>query len=333
MITTGIGDGMRQFQLSRQTTSLKSDLGRLSQELSTGQVADRAAAADGRTAQISGIEHSLAILKSFEQTTRETGQLLGTVQSTLSSIDDQRGQLAQDLIVMTRDSPAFQIDQAADNAADTFESILSRLNIRSGDRSVFSGAAVDQPAVTDAVTIIAALQTAVAGDTTAAEMTASIAAWFDDPAGYQSIGYTGDDGPSVTRDLSATDTINLDFRADTVELKHLLKAAATAAMADALPGLSRTVKAELLAEGGIALQGAASDIAQLQGRVGYAEATVERVTVTQTAELTTLTAAKSDYVTADPFETATRLQALQVQLETHYALTSRLSRLNLTAYL
>jgi len=38
-------------------------------------------------------------------------------------------------------------------------------------------------------------------------------------------------------------------------------------------------------------------------------------------------------VNADPFETASTLQAVQLQLETHYAMTARLSRLSLAEYL
>jgi flagellar hook-associated protein 3 FlgL len=43
--------------------------------------------------------------------------------------------------------------------------------------------------------------------------------------------------------------------------------------------------------------------------------------------------ARSDIVSVDPFEVATELQNLQVQLETIYTITARLSGLSLTKYL
>lgn len=333
MAMMSIGDGVRAFQLSRQNASLKSDLGRLAAELSSGQVADRAKAAGGRTSPLSGIEHSLTILSGYEQSTRETGQLLGSVQRILASVDTQISALSSDLLAVTRDSSDSQIALAGQSAIEAFDSIVTKFNSKIGDRSLFAGAGVDGSALASAGDIVTALQTATAGDTTAAQMTASIDAWFDDPAGFASLGYLGDSGPTTKRSLSASDTVALDFRADSKEIKDVLKAAATAALAGADPGMTRSMKTGLLASGGLALQGAAVAMTQIQARVGLAESEVIRVGVEQATELTVLLESKNAYVAADPFDTATRLQAMQTQLETHYAMTSRLSRLSLAAYL
>ncbi len=333
MTLSMIGDGARQFQLSRQNTSLKSDLNRLTSELSSGQVSDRSNAVNGRTARLGGIEHSLIILAGYQDTTRETGQLLETVQHVLAAIDNKREALAGDLLLVNHNSPAFQIDEAGRNAAADFSDIVNKLNTRSGERSLFSGAAVDRPALAAPEVILTELLTTIGSETNAVEIISRVEGWFDDPGGFVAVGYLGDEGSAISRDLSATDTVSLDARADNDEIRDLLKAHAIAALADRAGGLEKSTKASLLEYAGLALQSAATPLTQLQTRVGFAEADVTRVTVSQSAEITMLSEAKNAYVAADPFEVATKLQALQIQLETHYAMIARLSRLNLSSYL
>jgi flagellar hook-associated protein 3 FlgL len=89
----------------------------------------------------------------------------------------------------------------------------------------------------------------------------------------------------------------------------------------------------LLFEGGLQLQSAADDIAQVKGRIGYFEGEVERIAISQSSEISALSLARNLITQADPFEVATELKAVQLQLETHYAMTARLSRLNLVEYL
>ena len=63
------------------------------------------------------------------------------------------------------------------------------------------------------------------------------------------------------------------------------------------------------------------------------EARVEDAAARLSARGTALEIARNDMSAADPYETATKLQNVQLQLETHYTLTARLSRLSLTEYL
>ena len=51
------------------------------------------------------------------------------------------------------------------------------------------------------------------------------------------------------------------------------------------------------------------------------------------AEASALQIARNGLVAADPYDTATAIQAVQTQIETLYTLTARLSRLSLTDYL
>lgn len=333
MTGMSIGEGARQFQLSRQNTSLKTDLGRLSAELSSGQKSDKTVATNGLSARLSGIEHSLGLLQSYRDGVRETGQSLNSLQSVLANVDNMRSNLAGDLLLVSPDSPTSQINEAGKTAFADFGRVLSALNTRQGDRNILSGAAFNQPSFSSPDTFLASLASAVSGESTAVGIIAGVENWFNDPNGFALSGYLGDSGEKVSKSLSRNEDIILDFRGDSPEIRDLLKGLALAVLADQLPGIDQSAKAELLQNAGVTLHASASSMTEIRARVGSAEAKMEQALVFHTAEQTMLFEAKNSYVVADPFETATQLQALQIQLETHYAMTARLSRLSLSAYL
>ena len=113
-----------------------------------------------------------------------------------------------------------------------------------------------------------------------------------------------------------------------------MKALAKGALAaDSNLTLSLDTRRSLQQTAGVDLLSTASPIANLQARLGHAEQQVEQASVRISAQQSSYGIARNDLVSADPYETATRLQAVQQQLETQYTLTARLSRLSLTEYL
>ncbi|MGR3292274.1 MAG: flagellin [Paracoccaceae bacterium] len=71
----------------------------------------------------------------------------------------------------------------------------------------------------------------------------------------------------------------------------------------------------------------------LRANVGSAEARIEDATAQNSAEKFALEIARADITAIDPYQTATELEAVALQLETLYTLTVRLSRLSLSEYL
>jgi flagellar hook-associated protein 3 FlgL len=334
MIFPSVGDGVMSFQLSRQNTDLKTGLYRLAGELSSGEVADRASALGGDTSRFSGIEHSLRVLETYGQATRETALTLTSMQTTLGAFDERRAALSSDLLTVSESSPSHLVNELAQQAGGTFQDLVSSMNTRVADRTLFAGAAVDGSALVDSETMLSDLVAAVGTSTTISDIVTTVEAWFEDPnSGFATSGYVGDSGDPQTRILNETASVDLDARADDPAVRDVLKSAALAALADRLSGLSDSDRGELLFESGVQLQSAASGVAQLQSRIGFAEQSVERASVENTAQIAALTIQRNDSVGVDPFEAATALQSLQIQLETHYAITARLSRLSLVEYL
>ena len=334
MNTTVIGDGARYLSLSLANTKLKTDLNRLSTQLSDGVIADKAKALGGDTVRFSAIDHSLKTLDAGIIRNQETALLLGVMQRTLDGVNEQRGELGETLTKITRDSTAVKVDESARNAVERFGTMVSTLNTELAGKRLFAGTAVDHPALAPAEDILADLVTSLGGATDYATIEATVDAWFDAPGGgFETVAYLGDTGPNATRRLDETRNATILARADNPEIRATLKGAALAALADQAPGLPSVTRTELLFQGGLRLQSAGSDIVAVQANLGFLEGEVERVMTTQTAEVSALSQVRNDLVNDDPFETASAMQALRVQLETHYQMTARLSQLSLAEYI
>jgi flagellar hook-associated protein 3 FlgL len=329
-----LGDGMQHFHLQRNNTALKTALNSLTGQLSSGEVSDKVKASGGDTARFNAIDNRLKVLDSFSQSIKETQQTLSTTQVLLDNFDSKRDAMTGSLLIIIPDSSDFQIEEASRAARNSFDGLVSTLNTRLGDESLFSGTAVNQAALTSPAVMLADIVTQIGGSTDFNVITATVNTWFDDPAGgFVILGYQGDLGVQPERHLDNDTRIKLGVRADDAGIKAVLKGAVLAAIGQELSGLDKRTQAALLFEGGLQLQSAADDIAQVKGRIGYFEGEVERIAISQSSEISALSLARNLITQADPFEVATELKAVQLQLETHHAMTARLSRLNLVEYL
>lgn len=134
--------------------------------------------------------------------------------------------------------------------------------------------------------------------------------------------------------ISAEDTVSSLPTADADAFRATLRAAALAALAgDDSLGMTAADRAALVETAGQDLLSAESGVIALRARVGYGQETIETVTTRLTAEGHALDLAISDLTAADPYDTASALEAAQLQLETLYAVQARLSSLGLAGYL
>jgi flagellar hook-associated protein 3 FlgL len=179
------------------------------------------------------------------------------------------------------------------------------------------------------------LRAAVAGTATIDEVRDAISDWFDlAGGGFETVGYLGNTGLAPTRRIDDETTARLDARADSQAVRDVLKATALAALSTE-PGivLTTTERSTLFARATTDLVAASSGIVNLQARTGAEEARAEAAKVRLTAQVSALSLMRNDMVSADLFETASELEQVQTQLETHYTVTARLSRLSLVGYL
>lgn len=329
------GDMSRHFQSLGQSATIKTRLATLTQELSSGRIADLATHLRGDVSSLAAIDREIATLDAFDRTGQLLDQTLAHKQTVLAALGDGQTTLAGRLIALTPFAGPADIARAEGAGRDGFAAVVGLLNTRSGDRTLFAGSAVDGPAVADADDILADLLTAIGGATDSATITAAINTWFDDPAGgFATTGYRGDTGAAVKQRLTETETLTLTGRADDPDLRRMLKASTYAAVSHALAGtLDQTTRTGLLRQGGELTFAAADGVRDLAARIGDDQQRIEDMSARRSAQRTAFTVARNGMVNADPFDTASALQSVQQQLELHYTATARLSRLSLANYL
>lgn len=327
MLTT-IGDMAQVFLTKRQTAQTKTEMNRLLAEVSSGLVADPAARLGGDFSGLVSIDATLSRLSGFDAVTRDLSTILSVRQAAVSKIDTLSGDAASRLLGASQ-GPAQGLDSAARATRAEFETVISALNQRYADRSVFSGTSTDGPALLGADVIVAAAAAAVTGATTPAEVEQRLDQWLADPAGFAAAAYRG--GAPVPSVLIAKgETVSLDVTALDPGLRQTMKGflLGTFAAPETL-GADLGSRSDLARRAGEALAAAAPDRADMAARIGLAQARVESAQTRNTAEASALRIARSALLASDPAEAAIGLREAEARLDALFTLTARLARLTL----
>lgn len=329
-----IGDLAFSFQNMRHNFELKSSLQRLSAELTSGQKSDLSSSVSGDYLPLVGIERLLTNAAAFSTATAETALIASSTQAALELIQTQSSDLGPALLTAGTAENAEMIKTTSFDAKVKFEAVLSALNTRVADRYIFSGTDTDAPAVADVGTIIGALQTAISAETTALGVESVVNNWFDDPSGFETIGYLGSSNGLAPIRVSEDDQVDLDVTAANDDLRNVLKGLAMVTLlAEGALSASNSERGSLMRASGERLLSAQSNLSVVRAKVGSTEERIDSVTSNNSARTTALEIARSNITSIDPYKTVTELQAVQTQLETFYTLTARLSRLTLAEYL
>ncbi|MCB2136534.1 MAG: flagellar biosynthesis protein FlgL [Rhodobacteraceae bacterium] len=332
-----VGDMAQTFQMRRHNVDLQQQLQRLSGELTSGTKSDLAEAVSGDFKALAGIERSLAMLASYRAVGAEVAHLTGSLQTALETAQDMVEEIAPNMLSAASSGDPVLVGTLAADARQKFHAVVATLNVQVADRYLLSGAATDQKPISGSQGILDALMLATAGQTSSAGVVAVVTNWFDAPyggGGYLDTVYGGSATPLAPFRIGEGDFAQMDVTAADPAMRDLLKSLALGAiMAEGALPAPAGERAALALAAGEGLVTSASGISALRARIGTVEGHLEQSTVRNAAEASALEIARSTIVAADPYETASALEAVQTQIETLYTLTARLSRLSLADYL
>lgn len=333
MVTTSFGDMVSSYAFRSRSVALKQDLQRLSTELTTGKTEDTARKFSGDLGVISGIDASLARLKAYDTQTNEAGFRATTMQTSLATFDSLASTLRQSLMTVSMVGTSVQITALAAEGRQKFDAAIATLNTAVGGQSLFAGVETGTAPLVASETILTALDAVVLSAGSSGGVVTAVSAWFDDPAGFAATAYQGG-AALVPANIAPGEAANLDITAIDPAIRATLKGLALAALLDrgvfaGQPALQRS----LASAAGGELDNSQTARADLSARLGLTEAQIEAAKTRNANETTALQITRNDMISVDPYETATRLQEQQTQLETIYALTARMSRLSLMDYL
>lgn len=332
-----IGDLSRSFQLRQGQSSLKARLDRLTQETMTGIKSDIPKALGGDLSQISYFETRLTMLSTFQLNVSDAQAQFQGMQTALESVQKTVDDLGPR--VMTQAGVAGENDLRAQLSGirNSFSSMMDNLNTSVAGRYLFSGSRTDTAPIGSFDTMMTALGGAVAGATTAADIAARIDAWFDAPAGgggFLDTTFQGDDSGLTQVSVAPDRTVSMGLTANSPALRDTLKGMAVMAYAaDAGTTVDAPTLRDLFTEAGSRLNRGSLGLISARADLGQRQSTVTLAQTRNAAEITTLTVARNNLISADPYETATALEETENSIKTLYALTVRLSRLSLTDYM
>lgn len=329
-----LGDLAQSYAMQSRNTVLKQDIQRLTTELASGQVADVRQAVAGNAAYINDLERSLTKLDGYDLATIEAGQFAGGMQNALTRIGDLNTTFRDTLLTTTSSGLGETSNNVYALAENTLDGVISAMNTNVSGRAVFAGTSTDVQPIAPKEDLLNALRTAVSGASGVDDILTAAQAWFDDPAGFANIGYLGSDTSLAAVSLADQESAQLDLKGDNSAFKDTLRYLATIALADdpAL-GLTEAQQSDLIQKSISSAVSSSDAIIDLQATVGVSEGYIEAVSVRNSTERSSLQIARSDLLSIDPYQAATELEQVQFQLESLFAITSRMSQLSLVNFL
>lgn len=329
------GDMAQLQTLRRDGAAMKTELNRLTSELSTGRVADLSRALGGDFSTLADITRSLRLNTAFTASVADAAIAAEGRQSSLGQLAAELEGLAPAILAVSGAGSLTDLQLTLANGTERFEQSVTVLNTHLAGRSLFSADAPDRIPLIPGDAMMTELRALVAGAPDAATMVADVTAWFTAPGGgYETIAWQGGagqppavllgEGRSVHAGVTALDPAIRD------SLAGLAIVALAAEQAVPLPG---TEQRALAMAGAQQVQRGETALIGLRARLGAQEARIEEARVASEATRASLEIEYGRIVEADPYRTATELQTVNTQLETLYILTARMSRLSLTEFL
>ncbi|MEM7722768.1 MAG: flagellin [Pseudomonadota bacterium] len=331
----GVGDAAGFHRLRADTATLKADLQRLTHELSTGVRSDLGAASGGVFDTLSHITRSLTLSRSYLDGITMASLDGEARQTALGQVEAQLSAAAPGLLNFATSGSLDNLHTANQNAGERFAHAVGSLNTQIAGRSLFAGDALDQPATVSAEDMLVELRVLASTATTAADLITSVEDWFMTPGGgYETTAWQGGTGTAPPVVLGEGRQEDVSVTALDPAIREGLVGLALAALVEENSGPTGEADvrdllshaSERMMSGERSVIGLRADLGARQGLVDEARAETETSRAALEIERTRL-------MEADPYRTATDLEAAQTQLESLYVLTARLSRLTLTEYL
>ena len=335
MSWTALGDAARFHMMQQDGARLRQDLQRLTSELSSGRQADLGSAVGGDFTAMADISRSLRLTETFSHSIRDAAIAADARQTVLARVEAEIDGFGTGILQAAKAGRLQDMVLAIADAPERLEQAVSALNTRVADVSLFSGNAPDRPALISGAAMLDALRPLVDAAATPADKIAAVEGWFlSAGGGYETTAWQGGTGPAAPAILGEGLQTEAAISALDPALRQVLAGLAIAALASEPPTSGdQDEQQALISAATTRLRSGEEGLVRLQSHLGVAQARIEEARVTAEAARAGLQIEQTRMTEADPYRTATDLQAAQTRLETLYVLTARLSRLNLTEYL
>ena len=335
MQLTSFPDLLSYSRRNRTTAAIKARLDIASQEAVSGLKADLTEATGGRT----GNAHLLnKALNDIEQGSRINALSTSRLDMISQGISGARNALdgidTRALVALNSEGSA-SLQNIAEEAKANLRSVLSSLQSKQGTRNLFSGNSPDTPPFASAESLLDDVHAIMTSSGNSSDIATALDTYFDSPnGGFQTGFYTGGTGNPSPMQIGDGEIIALELRGDNQSIKDTLRGLTVMATAESSGfDIGSTEYSNIFSDGISAVTKGTSGFIALEGNLGIFSEILEKASSRNDFEALSLNAAYQSLVGRDQFEAAAELKQLEVQLESSYIITSRLSDLSLTNYL
>jgi len=312
-------------QFTQNIADLRKSIARTSEEAVTGQVADLAAHLSGRVGTAMLSQKALNdIGLQREQISLREGRL-DVMQRSLSSIHNRALGLDTEMRAALGVGDLRAQGLAARDAQAALTEVFASLNVRFGERYLFSGDATATAPLPDASALIDDIRQLADAAATPAAFQTALSTYFNDPAGgwAQSI-YRGTPVSSDPEAATATDPA----------IVQLITGLAVLAISDPEDSPALISQNPDIVLSGVQILSVGTDsLTKLRAEKGVFQEQIVTLKETLDIEETIFSSTLSSLMARDQYEAASALKQLEATLEASYLLTSRLSSLSLLNYM
>ena len=325
MLRYSIPANQMSATLGQTVSDIRERMAATSSEATTGRRADLTLHLSGRIGKAMLSQKALNDVTSQRDMLTLRGERLDLGQQALGRVQDSVAGVATDMLSALGADHETGIATAARDARAALDAAFSALNVRHGERYLFSGDATASVPFPDTDQLLADVRQIAINATDAADFEAQIDTYINDPAGgwqqtiYQGTATASDNesvpgtDPAITKLISGLAVLAASGPENGVALlktENSVIHSATVRLSEGETELTR-----LRADKGVNQQRIADDLSALD------------------TEETILNEAFNKIAGRDQYEAATELRELENTLEASYLLTARLSNLSLLNYL
>ncbi len=335
MQLNGYPDLLSFTRRNRTTARIKARLDIVSKEAVTGQRADLTKATNGR---VGGAHLMRKALNDIELSTRInslTTTRLDLISQGISGARIAMNGIDTRAIIALNSAGSAGVVAISNEAEANLRSVMTALSIKHGPRNLLSGNVTDRPPFSGPGALLDDVRNIMTTAGSPADIDAALDIYFNDPAGgFQTNIYTGGTDAAPPMHIGNGQKISVDVRADSQTIKDVLRGLAVIATAQSSGNAIGTSEfTEIFNNGITAATNGTSGLISLEGNLGIFSETLEKANARNQFEALSLSAAYQTLTGRDQFEAAAELKQLEVQLESSYIITARLSGLTLTNYL
>ncbi|MDB5596817.1 MAG: flagellar hook-associated 3 family protein [Hyphomicrobiales bacterium] len=349
MITNLVSDLSSAVMRRTTVTRLQADLSKAQAEASTGRIADRGLALGANSRMLVDLNQQVQHIDNIKTMNATVSARLDVTQNSLGSMSSIVTNMVNILVQAKTSGGDMGLVQKS--AQDALASLNDKLNTSFNGQYLFAGVNTDVRPVsvnpndagaTGRAAVDASFMTAfgmsstdpsvVNIDPTAMSnyLDGSFSGLFDG-AGWSS-SFSSASDKTIRSRVSMTEVVDSSVTADSTAFRDVTKALTMVAQLG-LGGMGATTSSAVIDKAISALTTGQQEFISIQAQIGSVQTRVSDATERLTIQSQSLAKTIGSMQDVDPAEVAIRFNSLSTQIQTAYALTSRIQQLSLLKYL